>query len=1436
MLRRARWLVFGVVGVVGVAVAALATPPGHALIERVVENVASTPDVKIDLQGLNGFVPFAFGLDRVTVADSEGVFAEVSGADVTWSPGRLLFGEIALPEVKVDRVALARRPVLATTVEAASAEEPSQRPAIALGKLEVGAFELGQPVIGHAATLRLSARATLSPSGAISAAATIERVDGQLFLLAAEVEKPADGIGTATLDLTEAENGLLVAMFGQAGGPAYQLQVSVTDPQTGPEGTLTLTSGARDRLSGQFKLAAQDSGHRLSATLEGLLADLIPAAVSDLVAGPLTGAADISWTAPTDITVHAGKLQGGAIALEASGRLGAPGDQLSGRLTVGRADGAPIRIHAPEPAAPPVASFEAIDLSFAVAPDGATSRLDVTGHVRGLVASDITIPGLGVSLAAEAEGRRFLEPGPLPFAGRFEADKIITAFGTLASAPGTPLTAQIDGDATPQGGGGPVIRAFSIDAAGGQLAFAGEGGTSAVKGRATARWPDLAALTPLTGPGYGGSLSVVMDGTLFAPGGTVDATLLAEGRDVRVGQPVLEGVLKGDLSATGRIARTADGTASWTDIAVKTAQLALQSSGRVGTDVLEGTLTAALADLKALSPNASGAVNLTASARGSLAAPTIDGALGVPSGAVGGRSLSDAVVRFAMAPDGDGARGSLTLSGTYADRPLVGGVDLERRPNHVAAPRVDLAIGQTTIKGAITQRRDGQYDGRLIVKAPQIAELAALALVDAKGTLEADVSLVPGTAPTDQRVDFEVTGQDLAMAGVSLATVEAKGAATGLMGTPAVNATVKARRIGASGLAIDGVDATARDDGKATRFEVKATGRDLAGQLAGELVRAADGFKLEIAQGNARAFGIEARLAGPLVITRDARATMLKTSRLTIGGGTLAASGSLEPNLHVEAALSALPAAFLDRFVPELGADGRIEATAVAKGTLADPRIAWTFNWADMSVAAMKAAKLPVFLISARGDAKPATTTLDGRIVGAGLNLGVGGRLPFGPGSLDLKANGRVPMALLGASLGREVRAAGGADIAVAVGGNATKPVINGTATLVGVSIADAMTGLGVTGVTGRVRFDGVTAMVDGVTGQLAQGGRFTLGGPIGVDTAKGLPANLRLSITEGVYTDGSMVKASFNAALGLEGPLMGGALANGRVDLGRVEVTLPDRLPSSAANLSITHQNAGKAVDPKVAKPTPPRRQTAPRAAAGIGRPIRLDIAVEARQGVFVRGFGLDAELGGAVRVRGTVIDPTIEGGFDMRRGRFEVLARRFDFSRGKLSFAGDLMPELDFVASTKTSDATVSVVVNGPAQAPSFSFQSTPSLPAEEVVSRLLFDRGIGKLSTVQAIRLVDELGKLSGVTKSGIFDSLRRSFGLTDLDIKQDEKGNVAVGIGGQITDNVRVGVEQGQQPGSGKVIVDVDVIQNLLKGRGEVGANGKGKVGITVEREY
>jgi translocation and assembly module TamB len=430
-----------------------------------------------------------------------------------------------------------------------------------------------------------------------------------------------------------------------------------------------------------------------------------------------------------------------------------------------------------------------------------------------------------------------------------------------------------------------------------------------------------------------------------------------------------------------------------------------------------------------------------------------------------------------------------------------------------------------------------------------------------------------------------------------------------------------------------------------------------------------------------------------------------------------------------------------------------------------------------------------------------------------------------------VKANGTAPLALLALESNRELRLAGTARVNLALSGSLGAVATAGTVDLADATLADTNTGFGIAGASGRITFDGQRATVQQLSGRLAQGGDISVAGSV-VINQPGLPAALTVKIANGRYADGKTINAAFNAGLAINGPILGNGIVSGTVNLGRTEIQLPDRLAGSATAIDVRHVNAPKGFVP------PKAREAAsgggPASASGGG--LRLDVALAATSGLFVRGFGIDSELGGSLRLAGTTGSPQTVGAFKMSRGRIETLGRRFDFQSGDLTFAGDLIPYLDFSATSVTSDATVTLNVTGPANNPAISFTSSPDLPEEEILSRLLFDRSVGTLSPLQAAQLVDAVAQLTGaIGGGGLFARVREATGLDDLDIRQSATGGTTVGVAKRISDKVRVGVEAGTDAAAGRVVIDLDITKNL-RARGEAGEDGAGKVGLTYEQEY
>ncbi|MCO6416453.1 translocation/assembly module TamB domain-containing protein [Siccirubricoccus sp. KC 17139] len=1033
----------------------------------------------------------------------------------------------------------------------------------------------------------------------------------------------------------------------------------------------------------------------------------------------------------------------------------------------------------------------ALDLTLEGPASGAELRLD--GHMgEGLT---LTAQGrvraapdgaLGATLSGEASAPAMLPPDAAPLA--------------------TPLAFRLDADLAADQR--LALRTLEVRAPAGQLGLAGTANLAneALDLRATldlAESQRFVALLP-PGPAWQGlRAEAAITGTMAAP--SLDLTATPQG--LATGQAPADAV----LGPTPRLSLKAAMPGPRLDLALEGAEGRLAANGSLA-EPIALTATLELPRLAVLGGGSEGALSARVEASGRLADPDL--VVFARSGriAMAGHVLEALELAARIATPASAPRGTADLNGRLDGLPLA--LTFRGQPDGslVRFEQATARLGPATLQAqGVLDPAGPVFTGEAKLDASDLAPLGRLA---GQPSLGGRLGLEAKLAPRDG-----LQGFDIGLEAPRLSWGETAGAIRAtLAGTPA-----------------------------AMEWSIDGTGPELGLNGKGRLAQAEGGWRLDLNALDARGPGETLRLAGPAQVRlgADGSASISSLAFLLGSGGRLRAEGRWGPErADITANLAGLPLGLAAPYAPGVDPRGTISGDLRVTGPVGAPEARVTLTGTGLGAGAEWARGLPLAELrvegSLKGQAAEGTAQLS---AGRAGSLTATARLPrgFTPTSpLEATLNGKLDLAPLAQpflAAGAD-RVSGRLEVALRAEGSLGTPRLGGRATLSGGDYRNPVTGVRLRDIAGSITGEGTRLVVENLTARTAGQGRITLAGGIDLG-AEGFPADLAITARQARPVASDLGTGSFDADLRVLGPVLAGGRVEGEVRIRDAELRVPTSLPANLPVLENVRQ-VGRA-PPGVPQPPRPRATAKPAAPpAPPAPPLALAVTVKAPQGVFVRGRGIDVELGGEVKVGGTVAAPIPSGGLNLRRGTLDILARRMTFKQGSIAFAsGNFMPQLDLTAESSARDTTITVTVKGTPAAPEIGFTSSPELPRDEVLARLLFDRPTSNLSPFELAQIAQAVAQLTGIGGGGTspLDKVRSALGLDRLGVSGGDAGAAPqVEAGRYVAPGVFLGVRQGTQGGQTGVGVQVEITPRLkLEGQTATGPAGD-RVGLTYEFEY
>jgi translocation and assembly module TamB len=560
------------------------------------------------------------------------------------------------------------------------------------------------------------------------------------------------------------------------------------------------------------------------------------------------------------------------------------------------------------------------------------------------------------------------------------------------------------------------------------------------------------------------------------------------------------------------------------------------------------------------------------------------------------------------------------------------------------------------------------------------------------------------------------------------------------------------------------------------------------------------------------------------------------TLNLGIQEATLSLDGQVAPSLDFHASVKNIKPALINAFIPDVLTSGTVDADVILQGTTAAPSGSIRLEALNLRAKSADGRGLPATDLRSTVTLNDGIADIDALLTaGSDSRLNLNGKAGLSTASdLDLKLAGSINLALANPMLeaaGRRIT--GSVQLDTHVTGSRSAPRIAGGVRINNGSFRDYAQGVTLTDIVGQLTGDQGELRIGQLTARAAPG-TIAIEGSVGV-LQPGVPVDIHLTAKNAQPIAGNMVTANLDADVRVGGKAREALDVNGTIHVNHAELNIPGGLPPEIAVLDVERDGA------------PPKSR------ADQALTTNLQVDVDAPNRILIKGRGLDAELGGQLHVTGTAAAPRVDGSFELQRGTFTLANSKLKFTEGSVTFNGTglqqkIDPTLDFTAQAQAAEVLASVHITGLADAPKIALSSTPELPQDEILARLLFGEPAAQLTTLELFETGVALASLRGGSNGpslNPIDRVQKALGLDRLSVgsgsttsgssaTSDQKSaGTSVQAGRYVSSRVYVGVKE-STAGASQVDVDVDLTRHL-KLEAQLGNGSTTAQGVTPEND-
>lgn len=1386
--RALKTLLVGVLGLFALIVAVvfgIDTGPGHRFVANQIGGLKFENGMRISVGRIDGSLYGQFTLHDLSVRDPKGEFLFSPEIHIDWRPFAYLSNHVDVRSATAQRMILRRTPAFKET-------PPSEGPLlpdldIDVGQLRIDRFIVEPPVSGKLRVVTIDGRTHIADGRAQVYAkggtlAVQDKEGGDRFDLTLDAV-PAKNRLDIDLDLHAPTGGLIAAL----GGLTQPLDLTIKG-----KGDWARWNGALNADLGEGELARLDLAARDGTfAIEGptRIARLLSGSTASLL-GPVTNF-DLKAALDQRRAALSGMISSDAFNLTPNGTVDLANNSFD-QLVLDFVLLKPSAI-APNLSGAGVRAQLSLDGAFS------TPAVDYEINAKRLVMNDMGLQNLSAAGAAKVDSGRIL----IPVSARVSR---ITGLDSVAG--GSLTDVKLSGDVAIDGArvlsDNMRIRSNRIDAGVVLVADVSKGlYTGAIDGRIdNYRMASVGVFNIST------NMDLRSEGQGFALQGNVKA------QSTKLLNENLQNYLGGNFAASSNVRYGSDGVVRFSDLRLNAPDLRVvggqgswSPGGRIALTA-DGT------------SDRYGAIGIRVT--GTLSDPDAHLTAERPDLGIGLANL-DARVTGASGGYNFVATGDTDYGPLQADVTLGMGERTSLQINNADLSGVKFA-------GKLDQTAAGPFAGQLTANGNGVGGILKL---DAQGRYQA--------------VDFNLRAKNSVFDGpaqLAIGSAIIDGRAV-LYDQPLVvaDAQLSETSLGGFDLAAARVQVDYRDG----RGKAKAVIEGVSGvpfrlgvnaDLTPEIWRVA-------LRGRVRGQTIKT-LSPARIVPKDQGYELMPTA-ISVGGGTVKLAGNYGAGMKLQSRLEGVDMGLINAFAPGYGIGGTangsldFEQTSPAAFPRADARMTFK-NFTRTSATTVSQPVDVNFVGKLLADGGEARAVIRRR--GSVIGRLVASLRPLPPGK------GAWTTRLLEAPLGGGIRYNGPADTLFSFAGLAgqtlkgsiglaadfscrvSDPCLNGVVKGQSLTYENQTYGTKLTNMNFAGTFDGNSLQLDTLTAK-AGGGTVDASGKVSLAADAGYPMNISVKLDDARLAKSDGISATATGNLNLTKAAGEAALLSGNLRLPETRYKIVREGAAQVPRLTGVRFKERK----QLARVT--GDEPAPQMSSVFAK-VRLDLDLRAPEKLYVSGMGLESEWSARFHLGGTSAAPSLTGQVELVRGTLGFAGRSFNLDDGLISFNGGqtINPTVAITATDSIDDVDVSVNVSGRAYSPQVGFSSSPALPDDEVLSRILFGSSIANLSAIQAVQLASSLNSLRG-SGGGLnpLGKLRSAAGIDRLRILGADEATgrgTSLAAGQYLTDDIYVELITDAR---GFTATQLEVsITKWLSVLSQAGGSGVNSVNLQIKKDY